>query len=330
MTWTVPADFTTGRLVTASDWNAEMGTTGNMAFLKEATAGLDLQRLLTNGGFEINQRGGTVTANNAYAHDRWQIKIAGTSTFSITNETTIVDTGSGASLKNVYVHNSASQIDQKIEDYLQLRGKTVTFTIRIRQGVSSTCYPYIQDSGSKTYGATSTTTGSFVTLSVTLAIGASATSVTVGVEFRATDTCYLDNAMLVVGDTAPQNYAPLHPAEDLARCQRYYEIYGGTDVYERLGIGQCSSATATAVQMFMQVQKAVAPTLTAVAASNFRTHNAALSVAYTGTSVVVAYPGKRSFDLTVNASTAGFVAGNGSLVCANNTAITLVSVEANP
>lgn len=31
MSWTVPVDFTTGRLVSATDWNAEMGTSGNMS-----------------------------------------------------------------------------------------------------------------------------------------------------------------------------------------------------------------------------------------------------------------------------------------------------------
>src|SRR5574343_24123 len=38
MAWTVPTDFSTGRLVTASDWNAELGSTGNMAQTAAAKA----------------------------------------------------------------------------------------------------------------------------------------------------------------------------------------------------------------------------------------------------------------------------------------------------
>lgn len=214
---------------------------------------------LVNGGFEVKQRAGSITATNAYAHDKWQLILAGTSTATITDETTTVDTGSGHAMKVVYVHNTASRVDQKLEQYLSLRGRTLSFSVRVRQGAANSARPYIEDSGSRTYGANTTTTGSYVTRTVTLAIGAAATSVRVGVEFGASDTVYLDNAMLVVG-AAPVDYVPEPPAVELARCQRYYEVlFGATDQgfrgYQVIGspIYQFVSYKAT---------KAVTPTVT--------------------------------------------------------------------
>ena len=43
--------------------------------------------------------------------------------------------------------------------------------------------------------------------------------------FDANGTYYVDSAMLVVG--ASRRTRPLHPADDLARCLRYYEVMGG-------------------------------------------------------------------------------------------------------
>ena len=184
--------------------------------------------LLTNGGFEVNQRGGTVTATNAYAHDRWQLLLGGTSTATVTDETALVDTGSGHALKAVYVHGSGlTYIDQKIEDYAGLRGRMVTFAVRVRKGAAASVRAYVQDSGTRLFGVTTATTGAYATISATVLVGAAATGVTVGVELSASDTVYLDNAVLVVGATAP-TYVPLHPADEMQRCQRYYEVMGGT------------------------------------------------------------------------------------------------------
>lgn len=283
--------------------------------------------LLTNGGFEVNQRGGTVTANNAYAHDRWQHLLGGTSTGTITDETTTVDTGSGHALKWVYTHGSAvSSIDQKVEDYLQLRGRTVSFRIRVRQGVASTVRAYVSDSGTKTYSATQATTGAYLTFAVTLAIGAAATSVRVGVEISASDTVYLDNASLVEGSTAVP-YVPLHPADDLARCLRYYEVLGSGQTGEVFAVGQATSATAVSMRI-AYAAKAVVPTITVTAAGDFGalTATGAAANAFTGLSAVG--PGLHQSALSGTGSS-GLVAGNAAYVQQLNTNAR-VRIEANP
>jgi hypothetical protein len=58
-------------------------------------------------------------------------------------------------------------------------------------------------------------------------MSASTTECTLTLRCVAAGTLYLDNAMLVIGP-APAPYQPLHPQEELARCQRYYEVLGAT------------------------------------------------------------------------------------------------------
>ena len=243
----------------SDNWRTALKTDdpANMEYINAALS----RNLLVNPGFENNQRGGTVTANNAYAHDRWQILVGGTSTISVTDETTTVDTGSGHALKAVYTQGSAnSSIEQKIEDYLQLRGRTVTFTIRVRTGVAPAVQPYVDDSGSRTYGSVNATTGAYATLTVTAAIGASATSVKVGASLSASTTSYLDNATLHVGSAAVI-YTPQTPAEDLARCLRYYEVQGG--VTAALAIyGYVPSATVFGTAVSFNARKGGTPTVT--------------------------------------------------------------------
>jgi len=184
------------------------------------------QNLLVNPGFEVYQRGINVPANNlAYLVDRWQIVLgSGSSTFDAV-ETTVVDAASAASLMLNYTHSAASRLEQKVEDFRALRSKTITFTIRVRSGVVGAVRPYINDTGAYTYGAAIAATGSFQTLTVTATIGAAASSVNVGVELGATAVVYVDNAVLAYGSIAP-DYVPLHASDDLARCQRYYEVMG--------------------------------------------------------------------------------------------------------
>lgn len=182
--------------------------------------------LLVNGGLEVWQRGaGAFTANSAYAADRWQIVLGGTSTLSVSKDTTNVALGSGACAALTYTHNAVSSLSQKLEDYLQLRGHSVAFSARVRGSVASSARLRVTDGTTTWYSAYHTGGGAYETLSVVASIGAAATLVTVALDLGATGTYYLDNATLVTG-SQPQDYQPLTPADDLARCERYYERHG--------------------------------------------------------------------------------------------------------
>jgi hypothetical protein len=121
----------------------------------------------------------------------------------------------------------------------------------------------IYDGATTTTGATSATTGSFVTLTATATIGASATLVQVQIQMIASGTSYFDHAMLVIGP-APAPFQPLHPQEDLARCQRYYEIIHG-DVANAANIASYGAAGANGgMPYFYRVTKYGTPTVTKV------------------------------------------------------------------
>lgn len=306
------------------------GTADLVAAGKLGVGGLNVAAApsqVVNGGFEVNQRGGTVTANNAYAHDRWQILLGGTSTISVTDETAVVDAGSGHALKAVYVHNAASRVDQKIENYLQLRGRTVTFQVRVRQGAAASARAYVEDSGSRTYSATQATTGAYLTFAVSLAIGAAATAVRVGVELGASDTVYLDNAVLTVGSAAA-DYVPLDPATELARCLRYYQTWGGEHASQFLAVGQCWATTRAQVYLPFQVPLGGAPTVVVSSASHWGVYDAG-AVLKAATAVTANNVTARGVYLDA-AVASGLVAGNGTIMAANGTLSARVSAEWNP
>lgn len=189
------------------------------------------RNLLVNGGFEVAQRGaGPFTAAGAWTLDRWQLLETAPGAGSVTRETTIVETNSGASLAVVVsgISGGSGLVDlaQVVEQHVQLRGQTVSFSMRVRQSVANGAHLFIGAGGGtpvNVTGASSATTGQFVTLTATATLPTDATSLQVLCEITANGTYYLDNAMLVIGP-APAPYRPLHPQEELARCQRYYEI----------------------------------------------------------------------------------------------------------
>lgn len=293
----------------------------------DMTAALAGRNLLTNPGFEVHQRGGTVTADLAYAHDRWQLDLGGTSTAAVQDDATIVSTGSGHAMKVTYVHGSAvSRIEQKLEGYLQLRGRTLTFALDALQPVSSSGRPYIDDSGTRTYGPVAAGAGVYARRSVTAAIGAAATAVRVGWEFAATDTVYLDNATFCVGSVAVP-YVPLHPQEDLARCQRFYQEFGGLLTTEMIAVLQASTTVDAFGAVTFPVEMVTTPTATVSAAADWTVFSAnGTGLACTGVTLT---PTRRGSRIAVVVAS-GLVAGNASGMRASATTNARLRFEANP
>src|SRR5215469_4504027 len=239
------------------------------AQIPNANLGPDVARanLLTNGGFEIWQRGnGPFTGGSVYTADRWITYVASGDTFSITRDTTHGDNGAGVCMAVTYTRSTGgSQIQQVIEDVVQNRSRTFTFSVRVFQTVANSVRIGIYDSvNGFRYSPVGTTANAYQTLTLTAPIGATATNITLVVDFQASCTAYLDNAMLVVG-TQPANYVPLHPADDLARCLRYFETIGddGDVILGGLTPASPTSPTAFATVSF-KARKAVTPTITFV------------------------------------------------------------------
>jgi hypothetical protein len=162
-----------------------------------------------------------------------------------------------------FVAGGTCFLNQPIEDFAQLRGKTVTFSCRVNTTVPGVT-AFIADSGSSSGGAANALVSTWESISVTKVIAANATSMSVQVSMPSvTTTVYLDNCMLVIGGTAAI-YAPLTPADEWARCQRYYEVIGtfGSSLIVA-GIATAGAQTAYAMLVYKAV-KPVAPTITRV------------------------------------------------------------------
>lgn len=257
--YTTVVDRAVGDPITEAIWDDQIKDNGNMLMGKASG------NLLVNGGFEIWQRGaGGFTTDATYTADRWiTANLAGTVT--ITKETTTTDTNSAAAVKIVTTGVSpGTDLLQKFEDYRQLRGKTIAFSVRVYQGVASAFRLLVEDSAASTYSSySSATTGAWETLTVVHTVAAAATSFQVRIkQVAAAGTFYVDNAMLVIGPNACP-YEPLHPQTELARCQRYYEFIGGASVsiYQR---GYHSAGGTMGLTVFYKVSKGGTPTITKV------------------------------------------------------------------
>ena len=130
-------------------------------------------------------------------------------------------------------------------------------------------------------------------------------------------------AMLVPG-TVPADYMGLHPADDLARCLRYYEIVASGS--GPATVGQAQSAT-QAQTILAYTQKPVAPTLTVSANSDFQLLNAAAgSVVCTGFAPQNTTVNRMQVLVSV---ASGLVAGNATYMGGIN-ANSKMMLEANP
>jgi hypothetical protein len=288
--------------------------------------------LLVNGGFEIWQRGSAFGANNQYAADRWLMFIQGTDAFSVSLDSTNVDIGSlhCAFLSfTLGTGGGLTRLQQEIKtvDGNQVAGKTVSFSIRAKTTLANSLRIGIGSDG--TGGTTvyspnyHTGNGIYQTLSVTYTVPANATNLVTSIFLSAgtAQAFYVDNAMLVIGQI-PADYVPMHPADELARCQRYYQRIGAG----QMGVGYVNAASQVIAQVPLKATMAIVPsTTTSSPLSNLVISSASLIVSLTS---IAQYQGLAdTVSLTLGVS--GMTAGQGCMLRAS-TASDYLNFEANP
>jgi hypothetical protein len=93
-------------------------------------------------------------------------------------------------------------------------------------------------------------------------------------------TFYITGVQLEKGSTATSfDYRPY--GTELALCQRYYISYGGTSVYERMGVGMNNSSTTSVVMFTFPVEMRAAPTFGYSSASHFGIYNGSTVISTT-------------------------------------------------
>jgi hypothetical protein len=167
-------------------------------------------QFVRNAGFEKSIAAGPWTVTNVQqtVFDSWQALNGIGSSAAVSRELTIHAADSDVAAKIVQTRVSGSFfLFQNMPIPSVFRGKTVTFSIQVRQGVGNSTRAYISDSGGTTYSSTTATTGAFQTLTVTRTIDAATTFVQVGVSLDVSDTIYVDNTIANLGAVAA-SYQP--------------------------------------------------------------------------------------------------------------------------
>jgi hypothetical protein len=275
--------------------------------------------LFVNGGFEFWQRGlTTFTITNVYTADRWFQVLSGTDTISTLATSASADAASHYALQATFTHGSGTNtaIYQQVEDYFQLKNRAVTASFRVWCDTASAVrvWAYQGGGGGRVYGTVHTGGSTWQTLTLTTTVDPAASAPPqFGVELNVSCIARLDNAMLVVG-SQPANYVPMHPADDLARCQRYYEVIGpsGTGSVVISGI---TTAGAQPLRLTVRfARKAILPTVTKV--GTWAVSNAGQPT--------VGGVDLESVQLTISCTAAG------DTFAFNNAGTMYITVEANP
>jgi hypothetical protein len=194
------------------------------AAVTNAKLGADTARanLLTNGGFEIWQRGnGPLTTTGAYTADRWLMLLGGgTSAMDVSRAAVTNYASTYAAL--IHWTKGTGGVGYLYQSNIEvpLTSATCTFAIDVFCDNANAVRAWLENaSGTKIYSAYHAGGNGWQRLSITTP---TKTGASAGLEFNGSWSGYCDNAMLVVG-SVPADYAPMHPADDLARCMRYYE-----------------------------------------------------------------------------------------------------------
>lgn len=278
------------------------------------------QNLLTNGGFEIWQRGnGPFTAAGAACTDRWFIELAGTDTHSVSRDTTNVDSANGsrtAAACTVTKGTGGADLTKftqtlKATEY-DLINRTLSASVRVRTATANAVRLGLFDGSAFSFSPYHSGGGTWQTLTVSVTMTAGATLTQIAVVFNLSCTAYIDNAMLVVGNVAA-DYIPMHPADDLARCLRYYEVLGKDGPYYPMLSGYQVATNGVWLGVPFKAAKPVVPTVTkngTWAVSNSgqpalggaNTDGAYMVITPTATGMGAAYPNGAGQTLTVEAN----------------------------
>jgi hypothetical protein len=226
-----------------------------------------------------------VASNGAYGPDRWYIGEATNEQLFVyrvdatMTEGTSIDASSkyAAAVRCVTGVGTNAQLRQDLEDYTQLRGRTVSFSARIKVNQASKVRLIIESSGA-TLAASGFHTGSnaYETLEIDrVTIPTNSTGVTVAIDFT-TDvgyTAYIDNTFMNFGEAS--EYVPENPTDEFTRCQRFYEkVYAAW-----AGRGDGGSQD-TGYFVPFAVEKSPIGTITATVFGTWTTENMAQPEAY--------------------------------------------------
>ena len=177
-----------------------------------AEVGRDTARanLLTNGGFEIWQRGtGPFTGNNVYNADRWNTSIAGTDTLAVSRSTAcdVQSTACALATFTLGTGGGSTDIRQQLRTAEHaLFGVQLSFSARVKTSTANAVRLLLFSDGTGgpiAFSSFQTGTGAFQQLSVTATIPGDATLVLAAIRFAASNVIAVNSASDLVTSAPP-------------------------------------------------------------------------------------------------------------------------------
>jgi len=334
-----------------------VGANGSTLFADSTTStGLRWQNtyeagknFVINGGMDIWQRGTTVSFGSfdpRFLADRW-FCFVGTAGNTLSQETTTVPEGARYALKwNSTGAGGSFGVYQGIEtaNTIPLAGKTVTVQAQVTGTTGKTAALYLYSSTgvdttpisvSTTVGNTgnvSLTSGTFSTLSLTVAVPSNVKTLKVGLisadSFANTEFVTFGNVQLELGNVATSfTRAGATIGGELALCQRYYwrQNSDATAVFAIYGNGIANSTTNCGVAIANPVQMRTTPTT--IDAATLQVNDGATVTAVTAAAIIGARSTSKivSLDATV---ASGLTVSRGYIFGANNSSSSYIGFGA--
>ncbi len=211
--------------INAHAGNSDIHFTAEKAIEAAATT-ISNRNIADNADFSINQRGLAEYTEIGYTVDRWHKPYANTTIKVTENGIEIVS-------NNAITANECALREIFTENVNKWRGKTITFSAKVTQTHAAAAMAIV----------CSTVAGANNPAKTTLSTGINSVTLTIpDEEIKLMDIRFVVNAGSVAGDTfavewvkfeigsAATPFVPPNHAEELAKCQRYYQIRSTGDI----------------------------------------------------------------------------------------------------
>jgi len=201
------------------------------------------RNILDNGGFEIWQRGsGPFGVNGKNTADRWVMQFDGNSTMAVDRDTGNPSiSGGDYCLKLTWNHQTTGtswNIFQELENPKDFYNKTISFSVKVKTAETDSVFVQIYEIGvGQSNSIKHSGNGNWETLTITRTLGTAGTNIQIliiGTKDQIANPCWIDNAMLIVG-SEPIDFVLTPPAEEIERCQRYYEQWNNVYMLPYVG-----------------------------------------------------------------------------------------------
>lgn len=346
------SSHTVGNVMLATGTTTLVSTPGNYG-----------RNLLINGAFPIWQLGASAptATDNAYGPDQWRLMLETANAATIARDTSSPTTSKyNCTLTVGSANNNKFGIFQPIEgiNCYQARGKVLTLSAQLKatSGISDVRMAILQWTSTEdgvsadpinVWGAaatnptytTWTASNTPANLSVTTAwAGYSVVSGTISTSTTnlgvfiwcddrttttTTDKLSIGEVQLEICPVATV-FETRPVAEELSLAQRYFEVVGGEDDSQTIGVSTCyitaaASTTLSRTAYFWKTSKRSAPTITVSAASDFVIVNASESANYAGSVFTANDPTTDGVMIDLQAESATTTAGQALRIRAQNT-----------